>query len=50
MNIKNIFLISLFFILISSTDYHGDLQDINGEYLSGDFTFDESKIPLLKKT
>ena len=46
MNIKNIFLLSLFFILISSADYQGHLQDINGEYFSGDFTFDESKIPL----
>lgn len=34
------------FVFISSTDYHGYLQDINGEYLTGDFTFDESKLPL----
>jgi hypothetical protein len=33
-------------VFISSTDYHGYLQDINGEYLTGDFTFDESKLPL----
>ena len=33
-------------ILISSTDYHGNLYDFNGNYLSGDFTFDETKLPL----
>ena len=46
MNIKNLFLILLLSSLISSTDYHGYLKDKNGEYLSGDFTFDESKLPL----
>ena len=32
--------------MISSTDYHGNLYDFNGKYLSGDFTFDETKLPL----
>ena len=33
-------------ILVTATDYHGNLYDFNGEYLSGDFTFDETKLPL----
>ena len=41
-----LFLLSFLLILISTTDYHGYLQDINGEYLTGDFTFNESKLPL----
>ena len=41
------FLLMIFLlVLISSTDYHGYLQNLNGKYLSGDFTFDETKIPL----
>ena len=43
---KNILILILPSILISSTDYHGNLYDFNGEYLSGDFTFDETKLPL----
>ena len=43
MNLLRITLISLLSILIITSDYHGHLQDINGEYLSGDYTFDESK-------
>ena len=46
MNQIKIFLLLFLFAFISSTDYHGYLQDINGEYLTGDFTFDESKLPL----
>ena len=41
-----IFLIPLLVLLISTSDYHGRLQDINGEYLTGDFIFDKSKLPI----
>ena len=41
-----VFIIPFLFLLISTTDYHGMLFDINGEYLTGDFTFNESKLPL----
>ena len=44
--LKYILFLILPSILISSTDYHGNLYDFNGEYLSGDFTFDETKLPL----
>ena len=37
MNLIKSILISFFFIYISTTDYHGYLYDINGEYLKGDF-------------
>ena len=43
---KYILILILPSILISSTDYHGNLYDFNGNYLSGDFTFDETKLPL----
>ena len=46
MHLTQLFLLSLLSLLISTTDYHGYLYDINGEYLTGDFTFDESKLPL----
>lgn len=46
MNLIKLYLISFLLILISTTDYHGVLDDINGEYLSGDFTYDETKLPL----
>ena len=46
MKLINFFLISFLFIHITSTDYHGYLQDIKGEYLTGDFTYDEAKLPL----
>ena len=42
----HILLIIIISFLVSSTDYHGYLYDKNGEYLSGDFTFDESKFPI----
>ena len=46
MNLIKYILISFLFIYISTTDYHGHLYDINGEYLQGEFIFDESKLPL----
>ena len=46
MNFIKLFLFFFLFSLITSTDYHGDLYDIKGEYLSGNFTFDEDKLPL----
>ena len=33
-------------ILITTTDYHGYLYNVNDKYLSGDFIFDETKFPL----
>ena len=42
----NFILISIFSIFIISNDYHGYLYDIKGKYLSGEFIFDESKLPL----
>jgi alpha-glucosidase (family GH31 glycosyl hydrolase) len=36
----------LLVLLISTSDYHGRLQDINGEYLTGDFIFNKSKLPI----
>ena len=44
----HILLIIIISFLVSSTDYHGYLYDKNGEYLSGDFTFDESKFPMIQ--
>ena len=44
--LKYILFLILPSILISTTDYHGNLYDFNGNYLSGDFTFDETKLPL----
>ena len=38
-----LFLFPLLLLLISSSDYHGYLHDINGEYLTGDFIFDKTK-------
>ena len=46
MNFIKLFLFFFIFSLITSTDYHGYLYDIKGEYLSGNFTFDEDKLPL----
>ena len=46
MNFIYLLLILINSLLIRSTDYHGYLYDINDEYLSGDFIFDESKLPL----
>ena len=46
MKIIHILLIIIFSFFISSTDYHGYLYDINCEYLSGDFIFDESMLPI----
>ena len=46
MNFINFILISIFTFLITCNDYHGYLYDIKGEYLTGDFIFDESKLPL----
>ena len=46
MHLTQLFLILIVSFLISTTDYHGYLYDINGEYLTGDFTFNESKLPL----
>ena len=46
MNFIKLFLFFFIFSLITSTDYHGHLYDIKGEYLSGNFTFDEDKLPL----
>ena len=46
MNLIKSILISFFFICILNADYHGYLYDINGEYLKGDFSFNESKLPL----
>ena len=46
MHLTQLFLILIVSFLISTTDYHGYLYDKNGEYLSGDFTFDESKFPI----
>ena len=45
MEIVKIVLITLLFITSSSTDYHGFLYSDNG-ILSGDFSFDEKKLPL----
>ena len=42
----HILLIIIISFLVSSTDYHGYLYNKNGEYLSGNFTFDESKFPI----
>ena len=46
MNFIKLFLFFFIFSLITSTDYHGYLYDIKGEYLSGNFTFNEDKLPL----
>ena len=46
MKLIKLFLFSLFLLFISASDYHGYLQDINGEYLTGDFIFDERKLPI----
>ena len=46
MNFIKLFLFFFIFYLITSTDYHGYLYDIKEEYLSGNFTFDEDKLPL----
>ena len=46
MNFIKLFLFFFIFSLITSTDYHGYLYDIKGEYLSGNFTFGEDKLPL----
>ena len=43
---KYILILILTKILVRNTDYHGNLYDFNGKYLSGDFTFDETKLPL----
>ena len=43
---KNILFLILPSILVTATDYHGNLYDFNGNYLSGDFIFDETKLPL----
>ena len=45
MSLLKLLLISLLSIILSTTDYHGYLHSNNG-ILSGDFIFDESKIPL----
>ena len=45
MKISKIILISLLSIILSTTDYHGFLYSNDG-ILSGDFSFDEKKIPL----
>ena len=45
MEYVTIILISLLSIISSSTDYHGYLHSNNG-ILSGDFSFDEKKLPL----
>ena len=46
MNKIKLLLFTFLFAIISTTDYHGYLKDIDGEYLTGDFTFDETKLPL----
>ena len=46
---RKLFLFPLLLLLISSSDYHGYLHDVNGEYLTGDFIFDKTKAVDLKE-